>query len=357
VSRNPFPVSRCCFTDSRTESTPAKSQASIRTGTSSTAVDTPSRNPRFSAASSTRRTRGQYRDESPTPNRGDNSPNDDDVIFSGANPIPVESGPDVAAVDDDNDALSDPDSDMDDATKALIEEVRARQIAEEALEETGDIRILVESRIPGAAEAINKTLKGKPFRCRVLYRGELKKVKQSWCNTVRNGGVDIEDTDVIMMWRDNLLYKSTTPQSLGIRFIGSLLYAGDKSDLSGFTTSRTEMVIHMWTEESQKQFLEEKEKERQREFGEICEPKERTPSPEPEAKVRVTVRSKQGDPVKVLVPASGTVGDLVATFRSKRNIPEDAKITIVLDGEALQDHMSLQDAEVDDDIQVDAKFG
>jgi hypothetical protein len=330
---------------------------------SSTPFETPSKNMRSSVTSSAQTTT-RYRDESLSPRVvSDVQVIDADTIVSGAPSLAHGKSAEVVdSNDDDNDSirLDDDDLEVDAATQALMDKYRAEQNAAE--EETRDVRIKVATRIPGVAEAIYQGTSKKEFKCQVKYQGELKIVKETWCRAARNGGFDIRETDIFLTWRGLPLYNSTTMKSLGIKFIGSSrFYAGDGSqvaDLSGFTEDRKFVLVEAWTKQVHTDYLEELEQERRRELGEVIEDKEHSPSPVQEAKIRITIRPKQGEPVKISVAASGIVGDLAAKFRAKRQIPSDVKVTIVFDGEKLQDHLSLEDADItDDDLQVDVLLG
>ena len=320
-------------------------------------MESSSKHPRSSPASPV--WKSGNREESPCPgNVGDSQDIGDDIIESGTRTLEAEKPNEVVEVNDDesdSDMMEDDEDTLDPATQALIDKIRAEQKASE--EEVRDVVVQVISRIPGAAEALSNINK-KHIRCKMKYHGEIKIVKETWCKAVRGGGFNIEAADIFLTWRDNRLYNSTTMQSLGIKFIGSSrYYAGDTANLSGFTEDRKNVLVEAWTDEAYKKYKEELEQEIRRERGEAIEPKERSLTPVQEAKIKITIRSKQGEPVKVSVPKSGTVADLVAKFRAKRHIAPDVKVTIVFDGEKLQDHLSLEDAEIDDDLQVDAQLG
>src|SRR5690606_3522597 len=95
----------------------------------------------------------------------------------------------------------------------------------------------------------------------------------------------------------------------------------------GFSTDRKRVVLEAWTEELYEGHLKEEERERMRRLGEIEEEEEEESAPA-EEKLRVTMRARQGEPVKVSATASSTVADLIDKFRAKRDLPADAAVAV-----------------------------
>lgn len=234
--------------------------------------------------------------------------------------------------------------------QAFVNAARERQRLAEARESGAaaeNIKVLVESTIP------RTLVSGKPLTFRLTSDDQLKNIKTTWCSVMELNHVDVTAEDVFFTWRGRRLYNTTTLRGLGIATMGNdLLYAGDVGDRRGFSADRRKVVLQAWTEELFEAHLAEEEKEEMRRRGELDE-EEPEPSAPAEAKIKVAMRSRQGEPVKVTTTASSTIGDLVAMFREKRHMPAEVKVSILFDGEKLEESMTLQDADIGDDDQVE----
>ncbi|CAI4216226.1 unnamed protein product [Parascedosporium putredinis] len=156
----------------------------------------------------------------------------------------------------------------------------------------------------------------------------------------------------------NRLYNTTTLQGLNISVLGNNLLYSPKGNREGFSDDRKRVVLEAWTEELFDEHQQEKERERQRLLGELDDEEEdAAPAPEPEERIKVTMRPKQGESVKVSVTASSSVSALIEKFRAKRHIPVEVKISIHFDGETLGEQMTLEDADIGDEDQVEVHMG
>jgi len=53
---------------------------------------------------------------------------------------------------------------------------------------------------------------------------------------------------------------------------------------------------------------------------------------------------------------SVTIEKLVQTYRKSRSIPSDKKITILLDGDALDESETVKDLDLEDDVLLDVEI-
>ena len=186
----------------------------------------------------------------------------------------------------------------------------------------------------------------------------LKQVRETWCAVMQMHRVDLNASDVFLTWRGNRLYNTTTLQGLNISVLGNNLLYSPKGNREGFSDDRKRVVLEAWTEELFDEYQQEKERERQRLLGELDDEEEdAAPAPEPEERIKVTMRPKQGESVKVSVTASSSVSALIEKFRAKRHIPVEVKISIHFDGETLGEQMTLEDADIGDEDQVEVHMG
>lgn len=233
--------------------------------------------------------------------------------------------------------------------QAFINAARERQRLAESQkseEPTETFKVQVESTIP------RTLISGKPLTFKLTSSDQLKNVKTTWCSVMELNHVDVSAEDIFFTWRGRRLYNTTTLRGLGIATMGNdLLYAGDMGDRQGFSADRKKVVLQAWTEELYEVHLAEEEKEEMRRRGELDEEPE--PSAPVEEQIKVAMRPKQGEPVRVTTTASSTIGDLVVKFREKRHLPAEVSVSIYFDGEKLEEGMTLQGADIGDDDQVE----
>ncbi|KAI1143291.1 hypothetical protein F5Y05DRAFT_148442 [Hypoxylon sp. FL0543] len=156
-------------------------------------------------------------------------------------------------------------------------------------------------------------------------------------------------------WKGNKVYPHTTLRTLGIRpeRDGSL-YSDWKADRDGYH-GRDKVYFEAWTQELYDEYLEEKEKKRLREIGELIEdePEARQESEQPQdsqedQKIRVHFKAKDRPATKATVRSSTTAAQLAAVYRRLANIPESKTIELRWDGEALDPDTTVEEAEIED---------
>lgn len=269
-----------------------------------------------------------------------------------ASSIPALGGNPVEIIDDeDEDEIEEVPAPVEEETdpelQAFVNAARERQRLAASQESEETFKVQVESTIP------RTLVSGKPVTFRLTSSDQLKNIKTTWCSVMQLNHVDVTAEDTFFTWRNRRLYNTTTLRGLGIATMGNdLLYAGDVGDRRGFSADRKKVVLQAWTEELFEAHLAAEEREEMRRRGELDE-EEPEPSAPAEEKIKVAMRSKQGEPVKVTTSASSTIGDLVARFREKRHLPTEVKVSVYFDGEKLEEGMTLQDADIGDDDQVE----
>jgi hypothetical protein len=277
------------------------------------------------------------------------------VFLGGEQGSPVE----IVAVDEDGDdkdlLVNTQEEEQDPALKAYIAAAQERNRLEKEAEgqqsSSGRCYLVqIESQIPRTKATTFRQPIGDP----------LKKARNTWCAVMRlNNHADVQDDDVFLTWRGNRLYNMTTLKGLGIEVMGdNYLYAGeDMGEGAGFSADRKKAVFEAWTEQLYEENVAAKERDRLRLMGELDEEVDAAPEAPPEEKIKITMRARQGEPVKISVPVSATVAVLVEKFRAKRHIPKDISVTIHFDGEELGEGVSLADADIGDEDQVEVHMG
>ncbi|KAI0842308.1 hypothetical protein F5Y06DRAFT_285076 [Hypoxylon sp. FL0890] len=156
-------------------------------------------------------------------------------------------------------------------------------------------------------------------------------------------------------WKGNKVYPHTTLQTLGIRpERDGGLYPGWKTEQEGYF-GRDKVYFEAWTQELYDEYLEEKEKKRLREIGELVgeEPDERQESEQPQnsqddQKIRVHFKAKDRPAIKATVRSSTTAAQLAKVYRRLAEIPENMTIELRWDGEVLDPDTTVEEAEIED---------
>ncbi|KAI1414731.1 hypothetical protein F5Y13DRAFT_158215 [Hypoxylon sp. FL1857] len=156
-------------------------------------------------------------------------------------------------------------------------------------------------------------------------------------------------------WKGNKVYSHTTLRTLGIRQErdGSL-YPAWKTDQEGYL-GRDKVYFEAWTQELYDEYLEEKEKKRLREIGELVgeEPEGRQESEQPpnspeDQKIRVHFKAKDRPATKATVRSSTTAAQLAKVYRRLADIPENKTIELRWDGEVLGPETTVEEADIED---------
>ena len=270
-------------------------------------------------------------------------------------PAPVEAAVEIIDdEDEDEDAIEEipapSEEETDPDLQVFINAARERQRLAESQKSNPtaeSFKVQVESTIP------RTLVNDKPVTFKLTSTDPLKGLKTTWCTVMQMNHAEVTVDDTFFTWRGRRLYNTTSLRGLGIATMGNdLLYAGDMGDRRGFSADRRRVVLQAWTEELFEAHLAEEEREERRRRGELDEEEEEPAAPA-EEKIRVAMRPKQGEPVKVTATASSTIGDLVEKFRAKKSLPADVVVAVHFDGERLDEGISLQDADIGDDDQVE----
>jgi hypothetical protein len=215
------------------------------------------------------------------------------------------------------------------------------------------VTIVITSRIPGSCSAVVKI--------RISQR--MKIVRDVWIYKQTANGLSIDDEDpskIFLTWKGNRLYSTTTLLSLGIKpEKGKSLRSVSGGSVEGFTEKWKQILMEAWTDDLYKEYLEKKEKDRKRSLGELGDEEDEqimqaaAHEPTPEEKIKVILKGRDDEPVKTTVRLTTTVKDLVLLYRTKRDIPSDMDIVLMFDGERLEEHLTVVEAEISDLDSID----
>ncbi|KAH6898488.1 ubiquitin-2 like Rad60 SUMO-like-domain-containing protein [Thelonectria olida] len=197
----------------------------------------------------------------------------------------------------------------------------------------------------------------KPIRVKSLFNQPLRLIRDTWLATQRKHNIPVpteHPDDVILTWRRKKVYNYSTLQSLGIRpgGDGRLVVDGRlvPESFAGFNESRNRVNLEVWTHELFQEMEADEDLRRRRDAGELEEEEEEPEEeePAPVTKLKVILKSKDLEEVKLSVRPETTIETLITGFRTQRDIPASKDVSLWFDGERLEEHMTMDDCEIDD---------
>ncbi|KJZ76683.1 hypothetical protein HIM_04019 [Hirsutella minnesotensis 3608] len=206
------------------------------------------------------------------------------------------------------------------------------------------VDIYVSSKVPNTKPCVLKFLYDKPLRL----------VRDTWAAIQRKNGGDFpveKDNELILTWRRQKVYSTSTLLSLGIRPGGDGQIRVDEQCRDGLASDRPGVLMEVWTPDLFREMERQEELRRRREAGELSDSDDDTTargSPAPEVKLRVILKARDLDDVKLTVRPETTVETLMTGFRSQRRIGSDKTISVRFDGEQLDEHVTMEEADIED---------
>ncbi|KAK0717899.1 hypothetical protein B0T26DRAFT_751896 [Lasiosphaeria miniovina] len=230
-------------------------------------------------------------------------------------------------------------------------EAKARELTRKTPEAT--IYVILSSRIPDT----------KPLIVRRKLHQDMKLVLGTWIETQRNGAnlevpPDVADK-LVLTWKGNKIYQHSTAASLGAQVDAHGKLIGSVGE--GYTTSggSKTLLLHLevWTEETYTEYQEKRERERGLKLGTVDEdpfkfdigPDEASSTREKQKGIKVVLKAKTHEPLKMSVHSDTTVGSLVTAFRKNRGVGPEQDIAIYFDGESLDKDSLVVSADIDPD--------
>ncbi|WYZ42898.1 hypothetical protein EsH8_VI_000597 [Colletotrichum jinshuiense] len=283
----------------------------------------------------------------------DEDPDEDDDDIYEASPVRKPrrqtSEPEVSplVIDDDDPFAEDgedklPAEEEDDEFKEYIQRAMERKKALEQ-EANQTINVFVTSDIPGTKE--------KQFRFTLVK--PLKVLRNAWID-VQEGRVAIprqELENVFLTWRGHELYDWTTLHSLDL----PAAFRKAKGEHAGFRDDWTNVHIQVWTRDLWEEHEKQEARRRRHDLGDYSDEEEgegeeiiEVEKEEKEKKIKVLLKTKTDDPLKTSVRPSTTVGTIMELFRKMRGLAPDAPITLMFDGDELEEDMTVEDADIGD---------
>ncbi|KAL2021323.1 hypothetical protein VTK56DRAFT_7294 [Thermocarpiscus australiensis] len=224
---------------------------------------------------------------------------------------------------------------------------RAREM--QAQSQHAVVNCFVTSRLPGAT---------KPVLVKRRLKQGIQLILETWIAKQRSFGADIPDDvarSLFLTWKENKIYNHSTLASLGVQV--------DADGNLKMTTSegylRDGLHLEVWTEEAYTDYLNHRGRERSLRLGILDDDQdlpesqsEEEPPPVQQKKkkgIRVVLKAKDHEPVKLTTKDGTTVGIMIEAFRNQRDIGPQWDVAIYFDGEKLDDDSLVEDADIDPD--------
>jgi hypothetical protein len=205
------------------------------------------------------------------------------------------------------------------------------------------VELIVTSEIEGS----------KPLCVLTYFDKPLNTIRVAWLTYQRRNKIDIPaPEDLILTWRQKRVYNYSTLRDLGLRPSGDVGAYAEGFSRKGLIRDGS---VHMeiWSPELFRRW-EAKEASRQQDSTEehdnrdTLDHEEQEPEEE-EAKLRVVLAAPGYDDVKLTVRLGTTVETLVTGFRAAhKGIPTEKDVSLWFDGERMEEHVTMEEAEVDD---------
>ncbi|KAJ3955214.1 hypothetical protein N0V92_008271 [Colletotrichum tropicale] len=350
LSRGPdTPPSKRSRTSDESPESRIKPSPSKRAGT-----ETPSKRMTRAAASRT------PRKQEPLPSKPvisiDDSDDEEDDIYD-ASPIrktiPDDRDPSPLVIAEDDDdpfeeknpaATEDDDDEMAEYIRAAKERKEAQErLAREQSEDAKQVVVIfVTSDIPGVVSKQFKFTLSKP----------IKVLRNAWID-VHSGRLDLpqsEINEVFLTWRGHRLYDLTTLYSLDLQ--GE--YRKTAGGQDGFKDDWTKVHMEMWTPALWEEHERQVARQRRHDRGEYSDDEggdggDEVVEAEPEEqKIKVLLKTKTDEPLKTSVRPSTKIGTIMELFRKMRGLAPDAPITLMFDGDELEEDVTVADADIGD---------
>ncbi|KAI6781047.1 uncharacterized protein J7T54_003214 [Emericellopsis cladophorae] len=221
------------------------------------------------------------------------------------------------------------------------EEAKARA---QGVQQSPIIAVCISSPVPGT----------KSIRVRMRLDDPLSKVRRAWATRQYDNDVAVGDErDLVLVWRGHMAYASSSFRALGVRPSpwGHGLTT-DHSDRAALTEDGAGVLLEIFTSDLWEKFEADRKREHLRDtagndsLNQSGLGADHDVELEPEVKLKVILKAKNLDSVKLTVRPETTVETLINGFKHERGV--SGQVTLWFDGECLNESMTVEDAEIED---------
>lgn len=204
-------------------------------------------------------------------------------------------------------------------------------------------RVLLTSEIEGTA----------PAELKMKLDQSLTKLREAWVKNQlykHNVQLPCPAADLILSWQRAKVYSHSTLHSLGIRVYGDTITGTRK----GLSSDGRKVHMEISTPEIFKRW--EAERERRRRKHEVQDPSDDEVAQVQvveDVKLRVVLKARGLEDLKLTVRPGTTTQTLVAAYRKSRKVGDEKAVTLWFDGDQMENHSTLEDADIDDMDTID----
>ncbi|KAJ4424013.1 hypothetical protein N0V82_001260 [Gnomoniopsis sp. IMI 355080] len=210
------------------------------------------------------------------------------------------------------------------------------------------VKIFVFSRIAAYADY---DMRG--FGCHRKINQDVGPVRSAFVQWLRQKGVPVSDEmdqAIFLTWKGRRIYNSVSGLGLGWQSQGNnTLYERELGYM------RDGVLLEAWTEEDFERYTAEVDRQRLLNRGELVEQgpgvelDDAEEQPEPEvAKVRLFLKEKNTDAVRLTTFLDTQVRILVGAYRKQKKVAPDREIRLLYEGDWLDPDMTVEQADIDD---------
>lgn len=177
-------------------------------------------------------------------------------------------------------------------------------------------------------------------------------IRRAYITWLRNKGASIsdqEESNIFLTWKGRRIYDVSTGISLGWNPSATGEFR-PAPRASGFL--RSGILLEAWTQEDLDDELAAQEMQKRMDRGELVDdsgddqPEEE--QAEAAAKVRVSLKEKDQEPVKMSVQGDYEIRLVIGAYRKMKKIPDDREIRLRYEGEWLDGSVTVNEADIDD---------
>ncbi|KAG6010619.1 hypothetical protein E4U21_005117 [Claviceps maximensis] len=205
--------------------------------------------------------------------------------------------------------------------------------------------------------AASSAMDSRACQMKYLYNRPLRLIRDTWLTIQKQRGIflDVEDKDeFVLTWNRKKVYASSTLLHLGIRPDGNGRAVVDGGGNRGLRDNRTVVYMEVWTKAQFEEMEREEEIQRKRDAGELSDDDDdprHVASDEAaavEVKLRIILKARGLDDVKLTVRPETTVETLITGFRMQQPSAVGKDVGIWFDGDRLEEHMTMDEVQIDD---------
>lgn len=247
---------------------------------------------------------------------------------------------------------SPPPPEDDDEFADYVRKARERRERDQALLQTSldgkprkeFVDILIMSQVPGT----------RPLKLKYLFDKPLRLARETWSSYQNKSGVSVPADDVILTWRKKKVYNTSTLLSLGIRPQGDGRVIAEGQGSEGFEDNRSLVHVEAWTPELFQEMERNEELRRRREAGDISEEDEdreeeaAAAAAAEDVKLKVMLKSRDLEDLGLTIRPETTVETLITCFRAQRKVDPNKQVGLWWDGDRLEEHVTMEEAEIED---------